>query len=629
MNFVCRFTGFAAIPALLLGLVTPALAQPGSGAPASLLSQNTGWAYTRTGLGAGMDKISGQFAVFTGSRYGFVLGYRVPLDDQDPLHAYPVRQNGEIYVPASFAAFLSLSAATPTEVPSDFLRDRYVYHLSRPAQTWPATVRTIQVDGKTYVDFADAAALFGLHFFQDDSGLACDGRKLDFDFTTHEVTKHDNVIMAFDMPEKFASNPVALKYLGHLPALVPVPKAPSVPRSAYNLNGFEQKLLGTKVPAPGVYPRLLFSPDDLPNVQARVKESIVMQMSMAEMEALFKNTWWNPATPDGQLFQKLIQGGAADYSMESRTQGIYSTDVNYPTNCLVSMALFCLLADDNEHGQQVATAICNYYQSLEPRVTEILASSQNEFAFVPALTGLSATNWKGVDKLAAHHDLGLALDFAGKWMTPGQIDTLRRVIAKATYGRRTTAGDGLSHLLATTAIEGLSGFDAEGYAADAELAQSFLDWGLDSKGQPTAEGVKTGNLQFQVLAMIVLARRGDNLWGHPHWRNFLTGAPASAYTGATATAGDPNDGGLYDLQTIMEFHAFYPTDKTADAILSQRHPGFNPANLDLTLFRAQLANETAAHMRGLKLRLPGVSYPGFVSPVLYDTDWKMTSTRGE
>jgi len=407
------------------------------------------------------------------------------------------------------------------------------------------------------------------------------------------------------------------------------PKPPTVPRSAYNLSGFEQKLLGTKVPAPGVYPRLLFSPDDLPNVQARIKESIVMQMSMAEMEAMFKNTWWNPGTADGQYFQKLVNGGAADYAADVKSEGIYSANVNYPTNSLVSMALFCLLADDADHGRQAATAICNYYQALEPHLTEILATSANEFAFTPSLAGFSATGWKGVDEVAAHLDLGLALDFAGKWMTPDQLDTMRRVIAKATYGRRTTAGNGLSHLLALAAIEGLPGFDAEGYAADAELAQSFLDWGLDAKGQPTAEGAKAGNLQFQILAMVVLARRGNNLWGHPHWRNFLIGAPATADRGATLAGSDPNDGGMYDTQTILEFHAFYPGDKAADAILSQRHPGFNPANLDLTLFRAQLANETAAHMRSLKLRLPGISYPGFVSPVLYDTDWKMTSSRGE
>ena len=628
MNLLRRLGLKSALATALLAAAAPAQAQPGTGSPPALLSQNSGWAYTRTGLPAGIDKIRDQFAVFAGSRYGLVLGHRVPLDDQDPLHAMPVAQNGEIYVPASFAAYLALTDIKPDAPAPDFLRDRWVYTIPHAAYNLPANVRSIQVGGQTYVDFADAANAAGLHYFQDESGLACAGRKTDYSFTTHEVNLHDNVVSAFDMPEKFASDKVVLKYLPRVPALAPPPKPPAIPRDAYNFVGFEQQLLGGKVPAPGVYPRLLFSPEDLPNLQARIKQSVVMQMSLSEMEALLRNTWWNPATPDGQMFQKLLKGQATDLTGEGHNAGIFSSNVNYPTNCLVSMALFCLLADDNDHGPQAATAICNYYKTLEPRLDEILASSQNEFAFVPALAGFSATGWKGVDYLVAHLDLGLALDFAGKWMTPDQIDTMRRIIVKATYGRRTTAGNGLSHLLALAAIEGLPGFDAEGYAADAELAQSFLDWGLDTKGQLTADGAKAGNLQFQVLAMIALARRGDNLWGHPHWRNFLAGAPASANTGATAAGGDPNDGGAYDTQTILEFHAFYPNDKTADAILSQRNPGFNPALIDLTLYRARLANETAAHLRQMKLRLPGLSYPGFVPPVLYDTDWKIGS-RGE
>ena len=35
-------------------------------------------------------------------------------------------------------------------------------------------------------------------------------------------------------------------------------------------------------------------------------------------------------------------------------------------------------------------------------------------------------------RLVAQMNLGLSLDFGGKWMTPEQIDTMRRVIVKAT-----------------------------------------------------------------------------------------------------------------------------------------------------------------------------------------------------
>jgi hypothetical protein len=340
-----------------------------------------------------------------------------------------------------------------------------------------------------------------------------------------------------------------------------------------------------------------------------------MQMSIAEMQALFRNSWWDPQTADGQLFVHLVKGDKTDL-LNSRSEGdIYSTNVNYTTNCLVSMALYCLLTADDEHGRQAAAAIYHYYQAIEPRLDEILACSPNEFAFQPAFAGFSTYQWSGIDSLVSHLDLGLALDFAGHWMSPEQKDFMGQFIAKATYGRRANPGNGLSHLVALAAIEGLPGFDAEAYAADAETAQSFLDWGFDQRGQLTPEGAQVGNLQFQVLSMIILARRNDNLWGNPHWRNYLNGALA----GPVAAT---QDGGTYDSQTILEFHAFYPDNKIADQILSQRFPKFKPSALDLTLFSAQLANETAAHLRQLKLRLPGLSYPGFVSPVLYDTDWQ-------
>jgi hypothetical protein len=627
MRFVRLPARASAWAALLLGLAAPLRAQPVGGAPPTLLPQNSGWDYSRTGFAAGVYKISDQFAVFPGSRYGFVLGCRVPLDDQDPLHTEPVVRDGEVYVPASFAAYLTLKTFQPDPPPA-YLRTRWVYNLPRPAYTPPAGVRTIEVAGRTFVDFADAAAAAGLHYFHDPSGLACVGHKPDFDYTSHELNLLDDTISLFDMPEKFASPKIAQKYLLPLPAFAPTPKPPVIPRTAYNFDGFEVKLLGGKVPAPGVYPRLLFSPEDIPAIQDRVKNSRIMQMSLAETEELLKNTWWDPKTADGQMFQRLASGNLTDYTSEGAGAGIFSGNVNYPTNCLVSMALYCLLSDDDEHGKMAADAIYNYYKTLEPRIDDILAASPNEINFTPALAKYSATQWKGIGDVAAQLDLGLALDFAGHWMTAEQISLMQRVIAKATYGRRATAGNGLSHLLALAAIEGEPGFDAEGYAADAELAQSFLDWGLDQKGQLTDEGMKAGNLQFQILAMVVLARRNDNLWGHPHWRNFLNGAPASAYAGATGAGADPNDGGPYDTQTILELRAFYPGNTFADLILSRRDPGFDPAKLDLALYDAQLANETAAHLYQLKLRLPGPSYPGYAPSVLYDNDWKIV-TRAE
>lgn len=502
----------------------------------TLRPQDQGWCYTRSGFAAGVYKLENQVAVLAGSHYGFVFGLRVQLDEHDPLHANAVLQDGQVYVPASFAGFLTLASAPSITAPPPLLQSRWIYNLTRPSITPAASVRTIQVNGQRWVDFADVGQQLGLHVFQDASGLVSIGRKPDFDFTTHELNLHDNVISLFDSPDKIADPKVALNYLPTPPPTVPPAKPLSVPRAAYNLGGFNFKLLGTAVPPPGVYPRLLFSPEDLPGLQQRMQQFKTMQMSIAEMQALFRNSWWDPQTADGQLFVHLVKGDKTDL-LNSRSEGdIYSTNVNYTTNCLVSMALYCLLTADDEHGRQAAAAIYHYYQAIEPRLDEILACSPNEFAFQPAFAGFSTYQWSGIDSLVSHLDLGLALDFAGHWMSSEQKDFMGQFIAKATYGRRANPGNGLSHLVALAAIEGLPGFDAEAYAADAETAQSFLDWGFDQRGQLTPEGAQVGNLQFQVLSMIILARRNDNLWGNPHWRNYLNGALAGPVA-ATRMAG--------------------------------------------------------------------------------------------
>lgn len=601
-------------------------AQPTLGAAPELLNQNSGWPYTRTGLAAGLDKLHDQVAVFPGSRYGIVKGYRVALDDQNLLHGEAISQDGQIYVPVSFASYLTVAAPKPDAPAPAYLRDRWVYTLPRPAYTPPPSVRTMQVNGKTYVNFADTGKALGLHVYVDETGLVSIGEKPDFDYTTHELNLRDDTLTAFDTPEKLTDPKIALKYMPRLPALAPAPKAPTIPKMAYNLGGFSFKVLGGKVPPPGVYPRLLFGPDDLAIIQDRLKQTKMMQMAIAEIDTMFAQSWWDKNTADGKMFLKLSNGEPTEFTSEGHGASLYSSKVNYPTNCLVTMALFCLLSGDEAHGQQAANAIYNYYKMLEPKLDQVLAASENEIAFVPELAGYSTRQWKGMDELVSGMDLGLALDFAGKWMSAEQKELMQRVIAKATYGRRATAGNGLDHLLALATIEGLPGFDAEGYAADAELAQSFLDWGLDEKGQLTDIGKQAGNLQFQILAMNVLARRNNNLWGHPHWRNFMNGVPVPA-AGAKA-APYVNDGGPYDTQAILEFRAFYPDNAAANAVLSQRHPDFNPAVLDMTLFTAQLERETAAHMRLLKLRLPGLSTPGYEQSVLYDTDWTLPA-RGE
>jgi hypothetical protein len=585
--------------------------------------QDQGYAYTRTGRWSGVFKISSQVAVFAGSRYGFVQGYRVRLDDQDLLHGYAIRRDenytqipgqplnpnllkdqidfpgGEIYVPASFAGYLTLKQAQPDAPAPDYFKDRWVYTIPRPAFTIPPGVRTLQVDGKTYVDFADAGRALGLHVFQDSSGLVCIGHRQDYDYTTHEVSLHDATVTGFDMPEKFADPSLAARSItrfiqaGITPATPPADIAPSIPTSTYNLAGFDPALLGSAVPSPGVYPRLLFSPDDLPAIRARLQANPSTRQALANLGANFAKTWWDPSTDQSQLFQFLSTGAPDSFKPDAFLSG----DSGRATRvALANLAFYCLLAADDAHGRQVATAIARYYELLEPRLDEILAASESELGALPGLADFGETQWRGLDDLVSGTNLALAFDFSGRWMTDAQKETLRRIITKATYGRRINGRDdprqpgqdatwGLGHLLAVAAIEGQQRFDPEAYAADAQVAQDFLDHGLDDNGHLAESGLTNTGLQNQILAMVILARRGENLWGHPHWRSFFT---ATASISAAKPVVEP------DAAAILEFSSFFSADPTLSAQLARAHPNLSPPAFDTTSNPAQLLYESAS-----------------------------------
>ena len=170
------------------------------------------------------------------------------------------------------------------------------------------------------------------------------------------------------------------------------------PQEAYELAGFNHALLGSAVPPPGVYPRLLFSPEDVPAVAARVRANSLGRRSLLEMEVLFQKSWWNPASSDGQVFTKLASGdlaglawaecapgtppGGIPHTFKGQKPGIRHSHVAYVPECLTAMALYCLLTGDEARGRQAAAAVANYYRLREPLVDEVNALSEDRKSVV-------------------------------------------------------------------------------------------------------------------------------------------------------------------------------------------------------------------------------------------------------
>ena len=663
--------------ALLALIVLPALT-PAQPAPLPPPPQDQGLPYTRSARSAALARLGDHIAVFAGSRYGYVQGFKTRLDPAQLRSGEAVLQDGRILVPAAFAAALDLAKVSPPPAP-DGLDARWVYDLGlQPAATDAAPV-----------DLAALARIKGLVVSQQPRGLLLIG-KTAVSFSPSESALLDSVITLFDTPEKFADPDIATralpaparqgKWTDHIKATPaqlaalsgPETVWPTTPKSAYDYTGFNAALLGSAIPAPGVYPRLLFTEKDLPALAARVKSTQLGQMSLIEQAHLFAKTWWDPATSDGQVFKKLSTGDLAtlewdippgnalssvSHTFKGQKPGIYNTHVAYVPECLTAMALHCLLTGDDARGRQVAAAVANYYKLREPLVDQWLQLSDSEFASSTTdatgatvnLNGAGAsTHWRNIHGIVAHMNLALSLDFAGKWMNAAEKETLRRVIAKATYGRRSYAQDApvrfrdvnwmgwdLPHFLAVSAIEGLPGFDAEAYASGAESLRAFCDWGIDDSGVVFESNGKTpGSFQFIFLSMVTLARRGENLFGHPHWRKLLDGqiqmtSPSGRVTVNSGTQYTPYSRQEFSLQLLNELKGFFPADRRPDYLVTKAinqpgaekdefyrawpRPGFSA-----DAYRAEVAQRP-------RLRLPSLTYPGFVRAILYDGDLTPTT----
>jgi hypothetical protein len=639
-------------------------------------SQDQGLPYTRTAQQYALEKIGGHIGVFAGSRYAWVMGHRVRLDDDELLACEAFSRKGVIYVPESFACIAAMKSFKFDHAP-EYLKSRWVYTIKRKENITSEKVRSITVGQMKYIAFADVAAAEGLKVYQNKRGLLLVGKD-EITFSRSEKVLLDTVITMFDTPEKYADPEIATEYIPllkrqgkwtehvkvsskELKTLEgPEPDWPVTPVSEYRFEGFDGTALGSEVPAPGVYPRILFSEEDLPAIRKRIQENKIAQKGMIETEVLLNRSWLDPKTDDGKVFQKLSSGDTEGLnwepwqggrriprfpgSFDGYSHGIYSSHIEYNSQCLVSIALYALIKDDEQLGRKTAAAIANLYRLQEPNLDRYLKFSDSELGSNPGDANGSTTQWRGMHSAVAHMDLPFALDFAGKWMTPDQKRDMQRFIAKATYGRRTGGGDGprrawrdinhvtwhLTHLLALMAIEGCEGFDREAYASGAELTGDFLQWGLNEYGTMFESNGKSGaGLIFQILSMNALARRGINHWGHPHWRNLMKSQVLNTSpNGETTVSSGTWSGGPLAIPAVMMYHTFYPQDRYAEFALSAEFGpsvtttgfgDFDPAKFDLERYRRDLVENPG------RTRLPGPNYPAFTSTVIYDTDWNKTS----
>ncbi len=597
------------VMAILLAGAVLATAARAQG-PDGVKDQDLG-AYSREATDAAKARLKDTLVVvFAGGRHGFIKGQRVSLDPRDwRMEAEVVK--GEVMVPKRFA----LSAFGIKHLPWFGFR--------------------IAEKGRM-VSLSDLAARLGKKVFTEERGLVIVS---DTPMTLDDSQLLDSIITLFDTPEKFADPQIAYRNIPSLkawgrwaehvefrPEQLSLYDEPETQWRLISEKRYDEPALGahelaSAVPPAGVHPRILFGPQDVPLILARIKSSVTGSMSLIETEYLLTRTWLNPDTSDGRLFARLHAGDLGGLTFEWQDDGILSSNGQDITQCLNTIALYALLTENADLGAKAAAAIYNYCRLIEPRIDAYTDKPDVYNAY-----------WRGLPEWIGARNLGLNYDFAARWMTAEQATLVRRVIAKVVGGRRGYGQNGplrvrdnhwvtrdLTIFLANLAIEGEEGFDGEVHDCGIETVKAFLQWGIDEHGAlHESNGAAGEGLPFQLLSMVALARRGVSTFGHPHWRKLMEAqvqctSPDGSFTASRGARG----GGALNRQIVGAWKVLYPNDRCADYLLGPAH---SVSDFDPRQYREQLAGRGA-----VEFALPGPTAPGPAKSLLYDAPWRLTS----
>ena len=632
--------------------------------------QMIGLPYTRSGKPNAIAKLKNAIALYPGSRYGYINGKKVRLDNKN-WENEAVSQDGILYVPKSFAAAFFIENPTFDEAP-EYLKKRWVYTLKNDVNP-TKRIKIKQINGFDYVPADQLAQLAKLKRIIN-LGVWIAGKSVD------NTLVSEATVTLFDTPEKFANPDLAIQ---HIPWLkrqgkwtdhvkVPADKLDLIEngpetvfstalRSNYDLTGFDKAALGSEIPVPGVYPRIYLSPEDIPMLRQRVKGSKTGQKALLDMEECYSRSYLNPETSDGKIFEilasddyqnlKFAKGSTPWHpsgNFEGQKPGVYSSHVNYNTHLLSSLVLYAIVVDDQDLGKKAATAAVNYYK-LRERFNDIQRElSDSEFGSTSRTVGDGESAWRREFHPNQHLDLPFIMDFGGYYMTEEQKKDMYRIIAKYTYGRRSYGQDGparirdvnwmgwdLSHFLCNAAIEGQEGFDFEVYERGRESVEAFLQWGINKNGSIfESNGKSSGSWHCLLQSMLVLARRGDNYFGHPHFRAMMEGqamvtSPTGELTVNSGTQYTAWRGQPLSPQFVDSYKFFFPEDEYADYLLSNEKKYAKFCNARIT--SAEKNQSLEGYAESLKriqgLRLPSPGYPGMVNNVIFCADYKETSRK--
>ena len=200
-------------------------------------------------------------------------------------------------------------------------------------------------------------------------------------------------------------------------------------------------------PAPGVHPRVLFHPDDLPALRRKLAESKPGKLQMDGIRAVLDKDLTGPKARFAALYDAAVAG-------EGKAEML---DVQFACP-IVYEAFRCLIDDDEAGGKKAAAALVTLAKLDDAELDKAFAAEDRKAAEaeaaeaagkpIPPTSTLAVIrpplrDYQETKGLTQHGLLGLGYDFAYGWMTDAQRDAVRRVIAKAQANETILCAEGL------------------------------------------------------------------------------------------------------------------------------------------------------------------------------------------
>lgn len=349
--------------------------------------------------------------------------------------------------------------------------------------------------------------------------------------------------------------------------------------------GFAADRLG-KVPAAGTHPRVLFGPDEIPDIRHRLRETQVGKALQANLNrrldaAIRKKDFWGT-----QLYISLVSGDvlAANKLLDEHKGpppdiGHYQPFI---PACLAMEAFDALINEDQRRGEAVGRALGTYARLIQPLVENALSQPMNDDVWRVQVNGPATGAWtdkQGSRSLIGYHLLGYAYDFAYNYMSVEDRAAVRRLISSMTNGRLWLGARlphhfrnwnwiavGLSQPLLALSIEGEEGYDPRVYKLGVEIAQDYYTYAISLAGCSTeAVGYTQFGFVWGVPFTVAAARRGDNLMLHGHHRAMIDWYFHSKEPHESAWQSH-GDGGVVGpaLWTMAMWKRFFPDDPKID-----------------------------------------------------------------